>query len=212
MTDRLGGGGEHRGSAQSRVGRERRLRSLSCKKTSHRLRGEVFWCLQNRSLPAEAYAAHRRQAVFGEVAVVQAAAQPIVHRADVGVPLRGEPPVEQNRSRFERAGARRQSGRCEGARPTGRILGAAREVVLPFVVVGTGQIKRVGNRVGGAEPCNLEDFTAAVERRAADLGAAAVDTVKADKISGDVSEAGARDGERIAGIGKLDPLVSPNRA
>src|SRR5260370_32753645 len=52
----------------------------------------------------------------------------------------------------------------------------------------------------------LEVFVPAVERRAVDRGAVNQVTLKADKISSDISEAVMEDRERITGIFLLDPL------
>jgi len=62
--------------------------------------------------------------------------------ADVGGPTSGQTSSRAQENGIQRAGNRRQSGRREGALfPPGAILGPARKVVLPFVVVGSGQIK-----------------------------------------------------------------------
>jgi hypothetical protein len=68
-------------------------------------------CCGRRPLPAEAHAARRRPVVAGEEAVVHSAVGRRVHRADVGVPLRRELPVEQKGGRVLRTGALKGRGR-----------------------------------------------------------------------------------------------------
>src|SRR6266853_3616899 len=170
------------------------------------MRGELVLERVKQALPAKAYASRGLPGVSREETVGQTAIDLFVQRADVGVPLRGELPVEHNGNGIQRAGTRRQSGRRDGACSPGGILGPARKVVLPFVVVGSGQIKRRQQRVCAAEPGDLKDFVPGVERRAADVGAVDAVTLKADKISRDISEAVVGDSERIAGTLLLDPF------
>jgi hypothetical protein len=166
----------------------------------------VSECVKTAPLPTKTYAARGRPVVFRQETAIQTTIQPRVQRADVGIPLRGEPPVEQNGNGIQRAGARSQGGRREGACSPGGILGPARKIVLPFALVGSGQIKRRQQRVCAAEPCDLEDFVPAVEGRAVDGGAVDEGALKAEKISGDIGEAVMEDNRWIAGILLLDPL------
>ena len=161
----------------------------------------------------EAHAAGDGEVVGVKIAVGDAAIRHRVHDADVGIPLRQEPPVESRREDVHRAGAIPVEGR-NGAKSTVHRVG-----FLPFEIVGADEIQISGDAVFEAGPRVLEDLGRAstTSSTATGIESVIVDrrAVKAGGTTG-VGRIGINEQEaviaerslRIAWIRQLDPLIA----
>ena len=115
----------------------------------------------SRGLEPEADAADTGEVVVLNIAVGDAALGYRVHDADVGIPLRQEPPVENRRVHLVSAGAL-AVGAGDGADAH-----AAHVLVLEVFIVGADDVQVAGDAVFGADPKDLEDLIPATGTGAA---------------------------------------------